>query len=189
VVEAIGSLIDHRHALSTANRRTQTAYWGEGRTSDSRRRQRTAESPTGPLIVLSLAAESSLPILSVGTSSPSVAPRRDALEGKDRATRSSAGVDCLARGSGCRRHDVELFGPLRRSLLVHRRPSAGDDAGSARARTSVCSMSTHEPPSIAPSAIPIPPARIAIYYDAVRVRVLHPTFYLHANRAPRLATL
>jgi tRNA threonylcarbamoyl adenosine modification protein YeaZ len=139
--------------------------------------------------VLILAADSSLPILSVALLADTSLLGAVALEGKgSRNEKLLPAIDWLLAESGVDRHDVELFATTRGpGSFTGVRIGLATMQGLALALgRPVCAMSTHEAIALGDPD----PGRIAIYDDAGRGEFYISVFHRHAEIvAPRLATL
>jgi tRNA threonylcarbamoyl adenosine modification protein YeaZ len=139
--------------------------------------------------VLILAADSSLPILSVALLADTSLLGAIALEGKgSRNEKLLPAIDWLLAEAGVDRHDIELFATTRGpGSFTGVRIGLATLQGLALALgRPVCAMSTHEAIALGDPD----PGRIAICDDAGRGEFYVSTFYRHAEViAPRLATL
>jgi len=139
--------------------------------------------------VLILAADSSLPILSVALLADTLLLGAIALEGKgSRNEKLLPAIDWLLAESGVDRHDVEIFATTRGpGSFTGVRIGLATIQGLALALgRPVCAMSTHEAIALGDPD----PGRIAIYDDAGRGEFYVSTFHRHAEVvAPRLASL
>lgn len=138
--------------------------------------------------MLILAADASLPILSVALLADRSLLGAVALEGKgSRNEKLLPAIDWLLAESGVDRKDIELFATTRGpGSFTGVRIGLATMQGLALALgRPVCAMSTHEAIALGDPD----PGRIAIYDDAGRGEFYVSVFYRHAEAvAPRLAT-
>jgi tRNA threonylcarbamoyl adenosine modification protein YeaZ len=138
--------------------------------------------------VLILAADSSLPILSVALLADGALLGSISLEGKgSRNEKLLPAIDWLLAEAGVDRRDVELFASTRGpGSFTGVRIGLATIQGLALALgRPVCAMSTHEAIALGDPD----PGRIAIYDDAGRGEFYVSVFHRHAEViAPRLAT-
>jgi tRNA threonylcarbamoyl adenosine modification protein YeaZ len=138
--------------------------------------------------VLILAADSSLPILSVALLSDRALLGALALEGKgSRNEKLLPAIDWLLAESGIDRREVDLFATTRGpGSFTGVRIGLATMQGLALAlHRPVCAMSTHEAIALGDPD----PGRIAIWDDAGRGEFYVSVFHRHAEAvAPRLAT-